>query len=86
MSRLRVALAFSALLIILSLSASAFAGEEPVRDAPAVTVTDPAGVEEDPAWTFRFLVPTLLAMGVLGVAATAIGYSRRVKGRYRVAR
>lgn len=73
---------------ILSLGVgSAFAGEgAPPDDGPAVTQAEPPALDEDEAWTFRFLVPTLLAMGVLGVAVTALAYGRRVKGRYRLAR
>jgi hypothetical protein len=66
---------------------SALAGEgAPPGDGPAITQAEPPALDEDEAWTFRFLVPTLLAMGVLAIAATAIAYGRRVKGRYRLAR
>lgn len=73
---------------ILSLSVgSALAGEgAPPGDGPAVTQAEPPALDEDEAWTFRYLVPTLLAMGVLAVVATVVAYGRRVKGRYRLAR
>jgi hypothetical protein len=73
---------------ILSLGVgSALAGEgASPGDGPAVTQADPPVLDEDEAWTFRYLVPTLLAMGVLAVVATAVAYGRRVKGRYRLAR
>ncbi|HUG74225.1 MAG TPA: hypothetical protein VMM81_00920 [Acidimicrobiia bacterium] len=73
---------------VLTLGAgSAFAGEgAPPGDGPAVTQAEPPALDEDEAWTFRYLVPTLLAMGVLAVVVTALAYGRRVKGRYRLAR
>jgi hypothetical protein len=74
--------------VVLSLGlGTALAGEgAPPSDGPAVTQAEPPALDEDEAWTFRYLVPTLLAMGVLAVAATALAYGRRVKGRYRLAR
>jgi hypothetical protein len=87
MLRLRAAVVFAVLLLTLGVGAGALAGEEaPGRDAPAVTVGDEAATSDDEAWTFRYLVPTLLAMSVVGLGFTALAYSRRVKGRYRVAR
>jgi hypothetical protein len=75
------------MLAILGVGAAAFAGEDaPSRDTPAVTVGEPAAPPEDEAWTFRYLVPTLLAMSAVGLGITAFAYARRVKGRYRVAR
>ncbi len=53
---------------------------------PAVLVGDAGEADEDPAWTFRFLVPTVLAVAALGVVVTLIVYSVRVRGRYRVVR
>lgn len=63
-------------------TATTFApGEE-----PAVVVSDAGAAEDEPAWTFRFLVPTLLALSGLALVAVVVGYGVRVKGRYRVAR
>jgi hypothetical protein len=80
----------TALLAVAALSlgvGGAFAGDgASPGDGPAVTQVEPPALDEDDAWTFRYLVPTLLAMGVLAVAATAFAYGRRVKGRYRLAR
>lgn len=87
MLRLRFAVVVAVMLAILGAGAAAFAGEDaPGRDAPAVTVGEPAPTPEDEAWTFRYLVPTLLAMSAVGLGITAFAYARRVKGRYRVAR
>ena len=53
---------------------------------PAVVVEDAAAADEDLAWTFRYLVPTVLAIAALGVVLTLFGYAIRVRGRYRVVR
>ena len=53
---------------------------------PAVVVSEESGAAEDQAWTFRFLVPTVLAIAVLALGATLLAYVVRVRGRYRVAR
>jgi hypothetical protein len=53
---------------------------------PAVVVSDAGAAADEPAWTFRFLVPTLLALSGLVLVALVIGYGVRVKGRYRVSR
>lgn len=62
--------------------------EPPPADGPAIVVeaegTDAATGEE--AWTFRFLVPTVLVMAGLGIAGTIVLYGVRVRGRYRVVR
>jgi hypothetical protein len=87
MLRLRITVAAAVLLLTLGVGAAALAGEEaPGRDTPAVTVGEPSAPIEDEAWTFRYLVPTLLAMSAVGLGITAFAYTRRVKGRYRVAR
>lgn len=87
MTRLRAAALSAVLVLTLGLGTAAMAGEEaPGRDAPAVTIGDPSPPAEDEAWTFRYLVPTLLAMSAVGIGLTAFAYARRVKGRYRVAR
>jgi hypothetical protein len=53
---------------------------------PAVVVSEESGQAEDQAWTFRFLVPTVLAIAVLALGATLLVYALRVRGRYRVVR
>jgi hypothetical protein len=50
-----------------------------------VVDTTPAAVEQD-AWTFRFLVPTVLAISGIALIGVLAGYGLRVRGRYRVAR
>jgi len=59
--------------------------EEPATDVtPAVEAEEAAEDEDDQPWTSRFLVPTVLAMGALGVVAAFGYYVVRVRGRYRV--
>jgi hypothetical protein len=54
-------------------------------DEPAVVVSDSAA-DEEPAWTFRYLVPTLLVVTGLALIALLVRYGLGVKGRYRVVR
>lgn len=52
-------------------------------DEPAVVVPPETEGTEEQAWTFRFLVPTLLVAAIILVALSVRGY-RRLKTRYRV--
>ncbi len=87
MSRLRTLFALTCLLVVLGV-APALAQEEPTPSGsePAVVVDDGAALPTEDAWTFRFLVPTVLALSGLAVVATVIGYGVRVRSRYRVVR
>jgi hypothetical protein len=60
-------------------------GFEPGRE-PAVVVSDGAVPADDPAWTFRYLVPTLMVVSGAALAGLVVWYGLGVKGRYRVAR
>jgi hypothetical protein len=60
-------------------------GFEPGTE-PAVVLSDAAPAEDDAAWTFRYLVPSLLVLSGLAIAGLFIWYGLGVKGRYRVAR
>lgn len=52
---------------------------------PAVTVPPTAADEETPDWTYRYLVPTLIALAVLVVVITTVQYFVRVvRSRYKV--
>ena len=53
---------------------------------PAVVISDDGGDAEDPAWTFRFLVPTVLVITAIALIITGLNYGVRVRGRYRVVR
>jgi hypothetical protein len=73
----------------LGTAAPALAQEEaPTADRPAIVVEDagPSPAATDEAWTFRYLIPTVLALAGLAIAATAVLYGVRVRGRYRVVR
>lgn len=54
--------------------------------APAVVVEIGEEAPESEAWTFRYLVPTLIALTGLIVAVTLVGYVLRVRARYVVRR
>jgi hypothetical protein len=51
---------------------------------PAVEAPAESEEESDPPWTQRFLAPTVLILGVLGIAGSLIYYGSRVRGRYKV--
>lgn len=81
---LLVLLAFPA-----AMSATAVAQEEaqiPADRQPAVVLDEGGATQEEEAWTFRFLVPTVLAVSALALAGTVLAYGSRVRGRYRVVR
>jgi len=54
------------------------------QDGPAVVIDDSGGLPEEEAWTFRFLVPTLMVMALAMVVGLVVWYQRGVNGRYRV--
>jgi hypothetical protein len=53
---------------------------------PAVIVDRQDGPAEDEAWTFRYLVPTVLAATGLALLALTLVFAFGVRGRYRVVR
>ena len=83
MSRIR--LIFAVCLFALVVAAPVAAQEsEPAGPEPAVVLEgEPEALEEE-AWTFRFLVPTLLLGTGLAVFGVVAGYGLRVRSRYRV--
>lgn len=76
------------LLLLLSFALGvlpASAQEDPApSNEPAVVVGEESAPPAEDAWTFRFLVPTLLAITGIAIAGVILGYGVRVKGRYRV--
>ena len=56
----------------------------PEGQTPAVVIEDEEGAAEDVAWTFRFLVPTLMVLTLLLVVGLLIAYQLRLKRRYKV--
>ena len=81
-------------LLVLMLAPAALAQEEaPPEDTPAlVDVPEPAvriapeaPAEEEPAWTFRYLIPTSLVIGLLVVVGSIVAYFVKVvRTRYRL--
>jgi len=96
MTRLRHAIAFLLLALVLTAGPAALAQEGPpvedttttsfVNGPPAVLVDSSTAAPAEEAWTFRFLVPTLLVLTAVGIVAVVGAYGVRVLGRYRVAR
>ena len=54
------------------------------QDGPAIVIDDSEGLPEEEAWTFRFLVPTLMVMALAMVVGLIVWYQRGVNSRYRV--
>ena len=52
---------------------------------PAVEAPPAEEADDDQPWTFRFMVPTVLALGVLGLIGAMVYYAFRIRGRYQVA-
>jgi len=51
---------------------------------PAVDVLPAEVDDEEQPWTARFLAPTVLALGVVGLVVATVVYGLRIRGRYRV--
>ncbi len=65
--------------------APAIAQEEMTGDnAPAVVIEEDVPEVTEDAWTFRFLVPTLLGLTGVAILGIGLGYAVRIRGRYRV--
>lgn len=73
-------------LVFFALSvAPAVAQEEMTGDnAPAIVLEDDQPAVEEEAWTFRYLVPTLAGATGIAILGIALGYTVRIRGRYRV--
>lgn len=52
---------------------------------PAIIVTENEGIPDEPAWTYRYLIPTSIAIATIVVLGNIIQYFRKVvKKRYKV--
>ena len=52
---------------------------------PAVLVTNNEGISEEPAWTYRYLIPTSVAIATIIILGNVIQYFRIVvKKRYTI--
>ena len=59
-----------------------FYEDDPV---PAIVIEEEVEAEEDSAWTYRFLIPTSVAIAVLVIIGNVIQYFRQVtRKRYKV--
>lgn len=69
----------------ISLPALAQEGEEaPAEIVPAVVVEETAPAEPAPDWTYRYLVPTCIALALVFCAITVVLYfTRVVRSRYK---
>jgi hypothetical protein len=84
MIRLRFLVATFLVFFVLGV-APAIAQEELTGDnAPAVVLEDEQPEVEEDAWTFRYLVPTLAGITGIAILGIALGYTVRIRGRYRV--
>ena len=54
------------------------------QEEPAIVIDDSEGAPEDAAWTFRFLVPTLMVLTLLLVFGLVVWYQAGFNRRYRV--
>jgi hypothetical protein len=54
------------------------------QDGPAIVIDDSEAIPEGDAWTFRFLVPTVMALTVAMVVGLIVWYQRGFLRRYRV--
>ena len=59
------------------------ASPQSAQEGPAVVIDDSEGAPEEEAWTFRFLVPTLMVMTLALVVGLFVWYQQRFR-RYRV--
>ena len=84
MHRIRLLLAALVALAVLGIAPALAQGSELGGDGPAVVIEDEPSAVAEEAWTFRFLVPALIGMTGLVIAAVVVGYGVRVRGRYRV--
>ncbi|MBO71321.1 MAG: hypothetical protein CL508_03300 [Actinobacteria bacterium] len=88
-------LVFLTVLVIVGLNNSAYSStftfdgqqqtfyeDDPV---PAIVIEEEIETEEDSAWTYRFLIPTSVAIAVLVIIGNVIQYFRQVtRKRYKV--
>lgn len=86
-------LAWAAVMAVPALAQEEGEGEEGAQETtttisvptPAVTVPEASEAPDEPAWTYRFLVPTALLLGVAVTLGVIIGYFVKVtRSRYRV--
>ena len=80
--------------MIISISGSAFSStygysnisdEHEQAPIPAIVIEEEVEVQEDPQWTYKFLIPTSVAIATLVIIGNIVQYFRQVtKKRYKV--
>lgn len=76
---------------VMAVSAPALATDEPEPEMvqefegaePAVILDDSGGSEPEPAWTFRYLVPTFLVLTLIGIGITGYRWYQ-LRSRYQI--
>ncbi len=80
-------LALTMAVLVVGVALPAFAQEtpeEPAEIVPAVVVEESAPDEPVPDWTYRYLVPTSLALALIFCVITVVLYfTRVVRSRYK---
>ena len=87
MSRRRIVLVLSMAVVVLGMALPTLAQEtpeEPAEIVPGVVVEESAPAEAVPDWTYRYLVPTCLALALIICVVTVFLYfTRVVRSRYK---
>ena len=84
MHRLRFLAAAFLVLFLLGVAPAIAQQDTADENAPAVVIEDAPEAFEEEAWTFRYLVPTLIGVTGIVIIGVALGYALRVGSRYRV--
>lgn len=84
MHRIRLFIVMFAVFFALGVAPAMAQQEMTGDDAPAIVLEDEKAPVEEPAWTFRYLVPTLLGVSAIAIGFVVVAYGVRVRGRYRV--
>ena len=64
---------------------SSFTDDHEQIPIPAIVIEEEIEVPEDPQWTYKFLIPTSVAIATLVIIGNIVQYFRQVtKKRYKV--
>ena len=64
---------------------SSFTDDHEQLPVPAIVIEEEIEVPEDPQWTYKFLIPTSVAIATLVIIGNIVQYFRQVtKKRYKV--
>ena len=64
---------------------SSFKDDHEQTPIPAIVIEEEIEVPEDPQWTYKFLIPTSVAIATLVIIGNIVQYFRQVtKKRYKV--